>query len=80
MLFPDDSLISLVVLTNVREKLLEVLRIIHNELVDYSFMEVEGGKFVGIAFYNDSCHGGKMFRYDDCTLFHYENVLGLHFL
>jgi hypothetical protein len=43
-------------------------------------VEVERGKFVGIALYNDSCHGGKMFRDDDCTLFHYENVLGLHLL
>jgi len=80
VLFPDDSLISLVVLTNVRKKLLEVLRVIHDELIDYSFVEVERGKFVWIAFNNDSCHGGKMFRYDDCTLFHYENVLGLHLL
>lgn len=46
MLLLDDSVIFLVLVPDVRKELFEVLRIIHDQLIDDSFMQVNAREFV----------------------------------
>ena len=46
MLLLDDSVILLVLVPDVRKELFEVLRIIHDQLIDDSFMQVNAWEFV----------------------------------
>ena len=56
-IFLDISLILLVLPLNVNKELLEMVRIIHDQLVNNGLMEVNTRKLIGITF-NDYCSHG----------------------
>lgn len=64
---------------DVVEELLEVLRVIHDQLADYRFVQVQRGKFVGVALNNHRSHESEVLRDGGCTLLHDEHVLVLNF-
>jgi hypothetical protein len=80
MLLPNVLLIALELAADVSEKLLEVLRIIHNELVNDGLVKVEAGELVGIPLNDDRGHVCEMLRDQCCALHSDENVLRLHLL
>ena len=60
VLFLDHSLILLVLRPDVGEELLEMLRVIHDELVNDGLVEVAAGELVGISLYNHCRHVGEV--------------------
>jgi hypothetical protein len=59
----------------VRKELLEMLRVIHYQLIDNGFVKINTGEFVRVAFNNHSSHGSEVFGNRDRASFHDENVL-----
>lgn len=59
----DESLILLVLTFYVNKELLEVMRIIHNQLIDDSLMEIDTRELVRIALNNDCSHSCEMPRH-----------------
>ena len=61
MLFLNSRLILLILAPYVSEKLLQVLRIIHDQLVDNCFVKIDTWKFIGVTF-DDYCNGIVLFE------------------
>lgn len=80
MLFIDSSFFSLKLAADVREELLEVLRVIHDEFVDDGFVEVHWREFVGVSLYDHWSHIGEVLRHNSCALLHDKDVFALHIL
>ena len=80
MLFLNSRLILLILAPYVSEKLLQVLRIIHDQLVDNCFVKIDTWKFIGVTFDDYCCHSSEVLGHDSTTLLHNEDVLSLYFL
>lgn len=76
----DESLILLVLTFYVNKELLEVMWIIHNQLIDDSLMEIDTRELVRITLNNDCSHSCEMSRHRCCTRFHDEKIFLLDFL
>lgn len=59
-IFLDVSLILLVLPLNVDKELLEMVRIVHDELVNYGLMKVDTWKLIRITFNDHRCHSSKV--------------------
>ena len=73
-------MVLLVLAANVREELLEVLRVIHDQLVDDRLVEVDARELVRVALDNHRRHRGEVLRDHERTGLHDEEVLALDFL
>ena len=80
VLLLDYHLTLLVLATYVREELLEVLRIIHDQLVDDRLVEVDARELVGVPLDDHCGHRGEVLGDHKGTGFHDEKVLILDFL
>lgn len=80
VLFLNKVLVFLVLPTDVGEELLKVLRIIHDQLVDYGLVKVNARELIGVTFDDHSSHGSKMLRDGDGALLHDKDVLALDLL
>lgn len=80
VLLLDDHVILLVLAANVREELLEVLRVIHDQLVDDRLVEVDARELVGVTLNNHRRHRGEVLGDHERTGLHDEEVLALDFL
>jgi len=80
VLLLDDHLTLLVLAAYVREELLEVLRIVHDQLVDDRFVEVDARELVGVTLDDHCGHRGEVLGDHERAGFHDEEVLVLDFL
>ena len=80
VLLLDDNMILLVLAAYVREELLEVLGIIHDQLVNDRLVEVDARELIGIPLDNHCGHRGEVLGDHKRTSFHDEEVLVLDFL
>jgi hypothetical protein len=58
----DYAMILFILVPYVSEKLLEMLRIIQDKLVDNGFVQIDAGELVGVTFNDDRRHGREMLR------------------
>ena len=75
-----DHVVLLVLAANVREELLEVLRVVHDQLVDDRLVEVDARELVGVTLNNHRRHRGEVLRDHEGAGLHDEKVLALDFL
>lgn len=80
VLLLDHHVILLVLAANVREELLEVLRVIHDQLVDDRLVEVDARELVRVALNNHRRHRREVLRDHERAVLHDEEVLALDFL
>ena len=80
VLLLDDHVILLVLAANVREELLEVLRVIHYQLVDDRLVEVDARELIRVTLDNHRRHRGEVLGDHEGTGLHNEEVLALDFL
>jgi hypothetical protein len=76
----DESFVPLEVTLDVVKELLEVLRVIHDKLANYRFVQIKRWELVGVALNNHGRHVGEMLGDSWSTLLHDEHVLVLNFL
>lgn len=60
VLLLDDHVILLVLAANVREELLEVLRVVHDQLVDNRLVQVDARELVRVTLNNYRGHRGEV--------------------
>lgn len=60
-LFLDNCMILLVLSSDMSKKLFEMLRIVHNQLVDDRFVEINAWEFIGVTFDDNRCHQSEVF-------------------
>ena len=75
-----DHVVLLVLAANVREELLEVLRVVHDQLVDDRLVEVDARELVRVSLNNNRRHRGEVLGDHERTGLHDEEVLALDFL
>jgi len=80
VLLLDDHVILLVLAANVREELLEVLRVVHDQLVYDRLVEVDARELVRVTLNNYRGHRGEVLGDHKGTGLHDEKVLALYFL
>jgi hypothetical protein len=68
----DYGMILFILVPYVSKKLLEMLRIIQDKLVDDSLVKIDAGELVGISFDDDRRHGSEMLRDYHCAGLHDE--------
>jgi hypothetical protein len=76
----DVSLILLVLPLNVHKELLEMVGIIHDQLVYDGLMKIDTRKLIGITFYDHCCHGREVSGHLCSTSLHYEKIFCLYFM
>lgn len=76
----DIGLILLVLPLDVYKELLEMVGIIHDQLVYDGLMKIDAWKLIGITFYDHCCHGREVSGHLCSTSLHYEKIFCLYFM
>lgn len=74
----NDGLISLILVTDVLKELLEMLAVIHDQLINDSFVKINAWELIRITLNNDCSHLSEVLTHCESTCLHYENVFTLN--